>query len=324
MGPAKSSMAQTHPRGGPGTVCGLLAILLWSTTIALARSLSEQVGAITAAAAVHLVAGTASGVALLCSSEKLRQFKRFPRKYLLGCGVLFVTYMLTLFLGVGLAENRSQVLEVGLLNYLWPALTILLSLVLLNKKAGWLLIPGTLLALAGEWFVLTQDTEASWLSFTRNVAGNPAAYALGLGAACSWALYSSLTRRWAGAERTGAVDLFMPVTGVVLLIVNFAADEQGSWTVRAAIEAGVMGIVTWLAYRFWDRAMRTGDVVLVAACSYLIPIFSTAVSCAYLNVSARVSLWFGCILIVVGSLVTWRSVSDGTAEACAEGVNGGG
>jgi len=324
MALAKSSIARTLQRYGSGTGCGLLAILLWSTTVALARSLSEQVGAITAAAAVHLVAGAASGAVLLSSRGKIRHIKQFPRKYLLGCGVLFVTYMLTIFLGVGLAENRSQVLQVGLLNYLWPVLTILLSLVLLNKKAGWLLIPGTLLALTGEWFVLMQDAEISWLSFFSNVAGNPAAYALGLAAACSWALYSNLTRRWAGAERTGAVDFFLPVTGLVLLIVSLATDEHGSWNIRAAVEAGIMGIVTWSAYRLWDFAMRKGDIVLVAACSYLTPLLSTAVSCVYLNVSADISLWVGCILIVAGSLVTWRSVSDRTVKTSAKSVNDGG
>jgi len=299
----------------------MLAIFLWSATVALARSLSEQVGAITAAAAVHLVAGTASVAFLLSSTTRLRHVKQLPKKYLLSCGTLFVVYMLVLFVGVGLAKDRSQVLEVGLLNYLWPALTVLLSLVLLNKRAGWLLIPGTLLALVGEWLVLTQGANISWRSFLENVASNPAAYACGLTAACSWALYSNLTRRWASAERTGAVDFFLPVTGLVLLLVCLAVKEQGSWNARAVVEVGVLGVVTWLAYRLWDFAMRKGDVVLVAACSYLTPLFSTLVSCVYLNVSAEISLWIGCILIVVGSLVTWRSVSDRIARTTPEGAD---
>jgi len=230
--------------------------------------------------------------------------------YLFGCGALFVLYTLVLFLGVGLARNDSQVLEVGLLNYLWPALTILFSLALLKKKAGWLLLPGTLLALAGVFFVLSQGASISWVSFSKNLASNPAAYALGFTAACSWALYSNLTRRWAGSERSGAVDLFLPVTGLILLIIRLGVLEQGAWTAKAMGEAIIFGVVTWLAYRFWDIAMRKGDVVLVAACSYLTPFFSTVVSCLYLDVSAGTSLWFGCALMIVGSLLSWVSVSD--------------
>jgi drug/metabolite transporter (DMT)-like permease len=295
---------------GSGTVCGMLAILLWSTTVALARSLSEQVGPLTSAAAVYLVSGAASTAWLLRSRDRIRQITKLPRAYLIVCGALFALYMLALFLGVGLARNHGQALEVGLLNYLWPALTILFSLLLLNKRANFLLLPATLLALAGVFFVLTQGVTVSFTSFSGNLASNPAAYSLGLFAALSWALYSNLTRRWAGDEQAGAVDLFLPVTGVILLLIRLLASEDGAWNLRACAEALFLGFVTWFAYRLWDIAMRKGDVVLVATCSYLTPFLSTVLSCLYLGVSPGFTLWLGCLLIISGSLLTWASVSD--------------
>ena len=57
--------------------------------------------------------------------------------------------------------------------------------------------------------------------------------------------------------------------------------------------------------------MRKGDIVFVAACSYFTPLLSTFLSCLYLQVAAGFSLWAGCILIVVGSFLSWVSVSDG-------------
>lgn len=293
-----------------GTINGFLAIFLWSTTVALARSLSEQIGPITAAASVYIIASIASIAHLLFSESKRLHVRQLPRQYVLGCGALFVLYMLVLFLAVGLARNRNQVLEVGLLNYLWPSLTILFSLVLLDKKAGFSLLPGTLIGLSGVVLVLTQGTSFAWQSFAKNLLSNPVAYSLGLAAAVSWALYSNLTRRWAGDERTGGVDIFLPATGIILLMIHLLVKENGSWNARAVLEAGYLGFVTWLAYKLWDDAMRKGDVVLVAACSYLTPFLSTIVSCVYLRVRADVSLWIGCVLIVVGSLLSWRSVSD--------------
>jgi drug/metabolite transporter (DMT)-like permease len=106
------------------------------------------------------------------------------------------------------------------------------------------------------------------------------------------------------------VDLFLPATGIILLMIHLLVKEPGSWNTRAVVEVGFLGVVTWLAYKLWDIAMRKGDVVLVAACSYLTPFFSTLVSCVYLKVKADVSLWVGCVLIVVGSLLSWMSVSD--------------
>jgi len=209
-----------------------------------------------------------------------------------------------------MAANRRQVLEIGLLNYLWPALTILFSLLLLHKKGNFILVPGTLLALSGVFLVLTQGQSVSLTSLAGNVAGNPAAYALGLAAAVSWGLYSNLTRRWGGPQARGAVELFILVTGIVFLLLFWLTGEGRAWTWRAGLEVSFMGLATALAYILWDLAMRKGDIVFVAACSYFTPFLSTLLSCLYLQVTAGISLWLGCLLIVAGSLLSWVSVSD--------------
>jgi drug/metabolite transporter (DMT)-like permease len=293
----------------PDTLSGLAAILLWSTTIAVVRSLSEQVGGLTAAVSVYLIGGFFCLFRMIWRGGAIRNLRGLPLRYLFGCGFLFVFYMLVIYLGVGMAQTRQQVLEVGLLNYLWPALTLVFSLFLLQKKAGLLLFPGVFLALTGIFFVIGQEVSISWTSISQNFARNPVAYCFGLLAAVSWALYSNLTRRWAEGSG-GAVELFIPATGVILLCLRFFTPEAGSWTLRAGLEAVFLGVVTVVAYILWDRAMRKGDVVLVAAFSYLTPLFSTIVSCLYLGVIPGASLWIGCVLIIAGSVLSWRSISE--------------
>jgi drug/metabolite transporter (DMT)-like permease len=295
---------------GSPTACGLGAILMWSTTIGFARSLSEKVGPLTAGASVFLLAGIISAGRLLASREKARKVWQLRRAYLLGCGGLFVFYQFALFLGVGLARDHSQVLEIGLLNYLWPALIILFSLAILNKKGGFFLLPGTLLALTGVYLVLTQDSPLNLAALSNNLGGNPVAYLLVLSAAISWALYSNLTRRWAGGENAGGVDLFLPATGLVLLLLCVFWREGGSWDYRAVAEAVFQGVVMWAAYCLWDVAMRRTKVTFVAACAYFTPLFSTAISCLYLGVSPGTTLWIGCLPIIAGSWLSSVSVSD--------------
>ena len=291
------------------SLLGLVAILLWSTTIALARSLSEQVGPLTAAASVYLTGGVLCAGYLLWRGPPVRRGRELPRRYLLCCGLLFTFYTSALFLAIGLAADRHQVLELGLLNYLWPALTILFSLALLNKKASWLLAPATLLALFGVVLVLTSGGSVSWATISEGIGSNPAAYALALLAAISWALYSALTRRWAGPNSGGAVPFFIVVTGMALLALRLLFPESGSWNAQAVAEAGGLGVATVLAYVCWDIAMRKGDVVLVAACAYLTPFLSTLMTCVYLGTRPGPALWLGCGLIVAGSFLSWLSVS---------------
>ena len=297
------------------TVAGLGAILIWSTSVALVRSISEQVGPLAGAAAVHLIGGIFSfGFFLYRSKGSLLPLRRLPANYLLGCGSLFIFYMLALYTAVGMAAGRHQVLEIGLLNYLWPALTILFSLLLLDKKSKATLIPGTLLALWGVFLVLTAGQSISVTSVVGNLAGNPAAYALGLAAAVSWGLYSNLTRRWGGAEARGGVEFFILATGIVFLLLAWWRGEGRPWTWRAGGEVAFLGLATALAYILWDLAMRKGDIVFVAACSYFTPLLSTFLCCLYLDIAAGVNLWLGCGLIVAGSILSWMSVSDREAR----------
>jgi drug/metabolite transporter (DMT)-like permease len=295
---------------GSATAGGLLAIVLWSATIALARSTSEALGPLTAASAVYLVAG---GLSLL------RGWVVRPRgahrngqsaKYVLGCGTLFLLYTMFLYVAVGLAKGRQQAIEIGLLNYLWPALTVVLSLVILRKRARALLWPGTGLALLGVILAMTTGSPISWRVFLDHCLSNPVAYAAGLMAAVTWALYSNLTRLWSSAHQGGSVAWFLMVTGLALWIASAASSEVTVWTRKAVWEVAVLGSMTALAYALWERAMQRGDLMLVAACSYFTPFLSTCVSCVYLGVVPAPKLWLGCGFIIAGSLMSWRSVVE--------------
>ncbi len=291
-----------------GTISGFVAIALWSTTVALARSTSEQLGPLTAAAAVYSVGGAIALLRLSRSDQRRRGIRQVPFKYLIGCGIPFLSYMIALFLAIGLAMNHQQVLEIGLLNYLWPTLTILLSLIILKRRANLLLIPGTFLALAGIFLVLTQGSHVSWGSILDNISANPASYSLGLFAALSWALYSNLTRRWAGDSAQGMVDLFLPITAIVLIVIALLTERGQAWNLRVLLEVGFLGTVTYIAYWSWETSMRVGNFTLVTAASYLTPFFSTVVASLYLHVAPIANLWIGCGVLILGSLLSWASV----------------
>ena len=293
------------------TLGGLLAILLWSTTIALVRSLSESIGPLSAATCVYLIAGLFCLIPPMIRGKSLVHFRTLPNRYLLGCGFLFIAYMALLYLGIGLGKDRQQVLEIGLLNYLWPALTILFSVILLKKQASLFLPVGTLLALWGVVMAMSQGSSISWNSFLANVQSNFLAYLFGFLAACSWALYSNLTCRWE-TKMDRAVDLYLPVTGLVFWIIRWLYPEEGIWNMQCVGEACFLGGVTALAYALWENAMRKGDVLIVAAFSYCTPLLSTLVSCVYLKVMPGPRLWIGCVLIIIGSIISWRSVSSRT------------
>ena len=292
------------------TFYGLLAILLWSTIVAVIRSLSEKIGSLTTVSYVHALAGLFCIIQLAFQKGIKKKFIQTNIRYFFVCGALFIIYMLALFLSIGLASDRQQALEMGLLNYLWPSLTIVLSLFLLKKTARIYLFPATVIALLGEFFVITHDASFSLKAFFANIATNPLLYVIALTAAISWALYSNLARRLTELGDDGAVPIFIIITGIVMCGLKLFFPETSHWNVAAVIELVYLSVTTVISYILWDLAMRKGQIVFIVAFSYFTPLLSILFSCVYLDVFLGTKLVAGCLLLVAGSLLSWSSVDD--------------
>ena len=138
-----------HSHAPLNTVFGFIAIACWSSTIAFTRTASEFLGPVTMGAFMFLVAGVAGCALLALQRGGLVSALKLPPAYLLGCGALFVCCELGLCLAVGRAVTRQQVLEVSVINYLWPGLTLLFSVWILKRRARLWLMPGVVIALTG-------------------------------------------------------------------------------------------------------------------------------------------------------------------------------
>jgi drug/metabolite transporter (DMT)-like permease len=134
-------------------------------------------------------------------------------------------------------------------------------------------------------------------------------------AAITWGLYSNLVRRWAGHSEGGAVPLFLLVAGLILTTIRFIFPEESCWTPRVIVELLYMSVFpTFLAYFFWDRAMRKGKMILVASLSYFTPLLSIMTSSLYLQVAIKPSLWTACGLVIAGAIICKFSIIDKTQK----------
>jgi len=292
------------------TAAGMLAVVLWATTIGLARSLAEKLGYFTAAGLMYLGAAALGFAWLACSRKRMRQLRELPAKYLFGCGGLCVLYMVALAVAVGRARGRPQVVEVGIINYLWPGLTLAFSIPLLNKKAKGALPLGIAIAFAGV-VLASGGQDLSLSGFLDNLRANRLPYACAFVAAVSWALYSNLSRRWAGGNAGGSMPVFMLVAGALLLAAGFVAGESPQWSRTVGMELAYMiALPTCLAYNLWDAGVRRGNIILVASFSYLTPLLSTLATVLYLRVAAGGRLWLACALVVAGAIICKLSVAE--------------
>ena len=307
------SEIQGHARSAvvSGTVLGVFSLLFWSSTVAFGRRLTEDLGVWTATSMAFVAAGVVSCLFWSVRYGGPRKLFRHRPAYLWASGGFFILYIVCLYGSIGLATNRQQVLEVGILNYLWPALTLVLSVPILGNRPRWTLWPGLLFAVGGGVLVLGRQGALSLEIWQRNIMTYPVPYALALSGAFAWALYSNLSRRFGPSSGIGAQPLFVLGAGIILLVFRVFAQEQSSWTTSACLMLAFTSVFTvTLAYAFWDYAMRTGRIVLLASLSYLVPVLSTALSAVLLGIRPGAVVWAACVLVVAGALVCRASVVE--------------
>ncbi|MDU6443044.1 MAG: aromatic amino acid DMT transporter YddG [Pantoea sp.] len=276
------------------TLTGLLAIALWSAIVGLIKSVSEGFGPVGGAALIY-----SCSAALLLFIVGFPRVRTFPRRYLLMGSVLFVCYELCLSLSLGFTHSSRQAIEVGMVNYLWPSMTIVLGAIVNRQKTSPLIIPGLLLAVAGICRVLGGEHAFSLSEIGNNILDNPLSYGLAFCGAAIWAVYCVVTKKIANGSN--GITLFFILTALTLWV-KFLLSPQPVFAVspQALISLALAAMAMGLGYAAWNTGILHGNVNLLAAASYFIPILSSVLAAFWLNSHLTLSFWQGAAMVSLG------------------------
>ncbi|RSO51844.1 drug/metabolite DMT transporter permease [Acinetobacter lactucae] len=281
------------------TLIGLIAVLLWSSIVGLIRSVSESLGATGGAAMMYSVASI-----FLLISIGFPKIREFPKRYLVWGSLLFVSYELCLALSIGYSNTNRQAIEVGMVNYLWPALTMVSAILFNNQKSNWLVIPGFVIAILGICWVLGGEQGLDLASMLQNIKDNPLSYGLAFIGALIWATYCTVTARIANGKN--GVTLFFILTALVLwvkylLIGGAPMVFDFHAVIYLVLAAAAMGF----GYAAWNVGILHGNVTILAGASYFIPVFSAALAAIVLQTPLSMSFWQGAAMVCIGSVLCW-------------------
>ncbi len=276
---------------------GLVAIGLWGMLAALSV-LAGPIPPFQMVAMTFTVGATIGILRALLRGVGWAGLVGWPgRVWLLGIGGLF-GYHALYFAALQLAPPA----EANLVNYLWPLLIVLLSAPLAGEKLGWPHLLGALLGFAG----------VALLAFGRGVhfAGDHMlGYALALGCALTWSLYSVLSRRF-GETPTDAIAAFCAASAALSLVCHLVFESTvwpatpTAWLAVLALGCGPAGT----AFYFWDHAVKRGDIRALGALSYATPILSTAILIACGLAEPTGTLLIAALLVTVGAVLASREL----------------
>lgn len=281
------------------TCYGCIAILFWSCLLGSTRLVTESFGPVGGSALLYSL----SSLFLLCVVG-VPKLSHFSARYLLLGGALFVCYEIFLALSLGYSNSRSQAIDVSIVNYLWPALTVLFAVLGSNKKPNWLLYPAILLAFLGVAWTVSGDNGLSPQQLAANIGSNPVVYLMAFSGAIIWACYCNLTKRQ--QSKQNAITLFFIATALSLWVKYALTDEPTmafSWQGLGYLISAAFLMAG--GYGLWNVAIVGGNMVFLATLSYFTPIFSALFSSILLGVTLSQNFWQGVAMVTLGSLMCW-------------------
>jgi drug/metabolite transporter (DMT)-like permease len=268
---------------------GMTAITIWFAT-PLMLALTGTMPPFLIGAFAYLVAFAMTIIWWLYKRERIApKFNMPPKAYALGIFGICLYNMLYIY-----AIKRGPLLEVNLLNYLWPAFLLIFGSLLEKTRPDNLAIAGIICCFVGSYFVFSSKGAVSF-------SGDHTMMMIGLLCGVIWAGYSSLLRYI--RIKSDQTAVFFLITGVVMLALHLAFEP----TIWPVTTFGWFMLTAYafsrIAFFLWNFAMKHGSTRLMGSLSYFIPLFATITLTLGGFASYNVSLTIGAALIITGCIV---------------------
>lgn len=290
------------------TLLGVIACLVWSSAVLIMSALAGRFGMLRAAGLELLLGGLILLTATIARGDTPSILRHSVRCYWI-CGSMWIANLTLAWTAVATAKTGGQLLVTGLINYLWPSLTLLLAIPVLGKRATWWLAPGLVAVTVG--IALGKIATAPEMALSALLADfNAISYLCAALDALAWALYSNFSRRLSNPDGSSPVALYMTTAGTFILGASFISNPDlspswGSWLLLLSWSG-----IAALSYLFWDIGMRHGNVITISTTSMLIPLLSTIITAIFSGHGISLSIVLSGALVVLGSWICKRGVTD--------------
>ena len=223
---------------------------------------------------------------------KIIPLKRLSYFALLG---LLGTYLYYLFLYLGYAEAVGM--EVLVVQYSWPVLIVLLSLMILRERLSVHGIVAIVLGFGGVTIALTQGQ----LSQIR--VSNPEVILLVAAGAFCFALFSVLSKK-IQEQPTLVVSVYFFAASLASLasmfyFSDFVIPQRADWL--PILLNGVL--VNGFSYLLWLQALKTSNASYLAPFTYLAPILSAIYLIIFFDEKVTIYYLLGLACVIGGGLI---------------------
>ncbi len=285
------------------TMIGLFAPIMWGASVSLVRGIAENFGIAQGQCLLYLVA--AISLFFLVGFPK---FEKMPKRYKYF-GIAVANFSTICFcLSLYFSDGGTQTMEVGMVNYLWPTMTIVCAIVFNGQRARTWIVPGALMSFCGIFWILSNGNP-SISDFIEHFKLNPISYILAFFGALSWSVFCSMTRAWSHGQNCSTLIFCIDC---MLFAGLWLAGVGGSpeVTLKGTLSVLIGGLTSGLAYAAWTHGTINGNMTVLAIASYFTPVISCVFASFWIGAELTYSFWQGVSFVVLGSLICWHATWD--------------
>lgn len=282
------------------TMVGFLALVFWSMMFGFVRLTSQGFGVLLGGALIYTLGAISLFIVLRPSRPNA-----YSLKYFLVSGGLFVFYEAAISASIGLAASSTQTVELSMVNYLWPSLTVLLNSTAMRGARGFArALPGAAVATVGVMLAIGGNAGLDAGVVAADISSNPLPFALTLAAALAWASYSVVTPRITnGKDATPYFMIGVAAVFWVMFAASGAPVPQSMPSIGSILALlAAMGSIA-AGYACWNHGLLFGNVSRMALASYAAPFLSVVASSIILGLALPGLFWAGVAFVVAGSLL---------------------
>lgn len=197
---------------------------------------------------------------------------------------------------------------IAMINYLWPPLMIVFSILAKQLRAQFGVVIGFILAVFGLMLVVNPDI-LNIHQFWQVLQQNPWAFTFALMGAVLWPLYSIFTKKYANGQN--GVPLFFVVSVLSLWILHLGFQEIFVMpSISDWVSIAVIGSLVGIAYSNWNQSMQFGNMKILILATYFMPVLSSLMSMIILDVDLQMNFWIGSALVSIGAIICWKSTTE--------------
>lgn len=286
------------------TLIGLSAIVMWASMVGLLKQVSQSLGPDLSITLVYSLSAI-----LVLIIFRFPDFKRIPKKYLLLSTILFVIYELCFSFAIAYSETAQQAIEVSIINYLWPSLTIFAFVCFKELKFNILIVMGLLLSISGIILIQAGNGDFSLNRVMQNFDRNPLSYILAFIGAVIWAFYCVVTKKM--SRGYNPISIFFIVVALTLWVKFLVTHplEIPEIHISTIFSLFIAACAVGLGYAAWNIGIIHGNITVIVVASYFTPVISSLIAMWILKAELSENFWQGTLLVTLGSLICWMSTN---------------